>query len=218
MKGDRDMASARIKQLTIWSPLLIIAIFFLVAFLVGNAIGAWVWVPIMLGYWTLIAFLIWANGGKALVAQWLAPSQGPWYWNGLALVWILPLLPTFLGNLHFYSEWWIVVLTLVFVPINPWFEEGYWRGLLLDRTSEWPGWISLLYSSVRFAANHLTLGVHSVAIRHPIFLVPTGLMGLTWGIVYRKTKSLRWVILGHFLVNSFALTVPALMNLYLPTG
>jgi hypothetical protein len=76
------MASARIKQLIIWSPLPMIAVLFLVAFLVGKVIGVWVWVP----------------------------------------------------------------------------------------------------------------------------------------LVYRKTKALRWVILGHFLVDSFALTVPALMSLYPPSG
>ena len=212
------MASAKIKQLTIWSPFPMIAIDFLVAFLAGKVIGAWVWVPIMLVYWALIVTLIWVNGGKALVAQWLAPSQGAWYWNGLALIWFLPLLPAFLDNLHFYSEGRIVVWTIVVVLLNPWFEEGYWRGLVLDRTSEWPGWISLLYSSVLFTANHLPMSVHSVGLRHPITLVAVGLMGLTWGIVYRKTKSLRWVILGHFLVDSFALTIPALMSLYPPSG
>ncbi len=210
------MPDSSIKKLTLWSPILIILVMFIIAFLAGNVLDVWVWVPIVVSYWFLIALLIFMNGGKALIIQWLVPPEGAWYWNGLALVLVLPLLPTFLGNIHFYSEWWILFLTIVFALVNPWFEELYWRGLLLDRTSEWPTWISLFFSSVLFTINHLPLGVHSIGIRFAI--IPFFIMGLVWGIVYKKTKSLRWVILGHFLVDFFALTIPSLLNLYLPAG
>jgi len=165
----------------------------------------------MITYWFLISLIILVNGGKPLVIRWLSPSKGAWYWNGLALVPVLPLLPFFIGNIHFYSEWWILLLTIGIALVNPWFEEAYWRGLLLDVTSEWSYWVSLLYSSVFFTINHLPLGVHSIAIRYT--LIPVFIMGLVWGIVYKKTKSLRWVIFGHFLVNLFAQTIPAFLNL-----
>ncbi len=210
------MSDSSTKTLTLWSPILIILVGFIIALLAGNVFGVWVWVPIAIANWFLISLLIWANGGRPLVIHWLSPSEGAWYWNGLALVPVLPLLPFFIGNIHFYSEWWILLLTILLALINPWFEEAYWRGLLLDRTSEWSYWVSLLYSSAFFALNHLPQGVHSVAIRYTV--PPVFVMGLVWGIVYKKTKSLRWVILGHFLVNLFAQTIPAFMNLLLPPG
>ena len=181
-------------------------------------IGVWVWVPIVLVYWACMASLIWLNGGRDSIIRWLAPSKGRWYWNGLALLLVLPLLPTFLDNYQLFSEWWILLLGLILAAVNPWLEEGYWRGLLLDATRTWPGWLSLLYSSSLFAITHLSLGVHSVASRHPIAIIAIGMMGLVWGIVYKKTGSLRWVIFGHVLVDLFNLTVPALLNLYLPPG
>jgi len=205
------MPNSYTKILTLWSPILIILIAFIIAILGGNVFGVWVWAPIMITYWFLISLIILVNGGKPLVIRWLSPSKGAWYWNGLALVPVLPLLPFFIGNIHFYSEWWILLLTLGIALVNPWFEEAYWRGLLLDITSEWSYWVSLLYSSVFFTVTHLPLSVHSIAIRYT--LIPVFVMGLVWGIIYKKTKSLRWVIFGHFLVNLFAQTIPAFMNL-----
>jgi uncharacterized protein len=210
------MSDSTSKSLTLWSPILIILVAFAIAILAGNVLDVWVWVPIMVVYWFLIALLVWANGGKSLLIRWLAPSKGPWYWNVLALVLVVPLLPSFIGNIHFYSERWILLLTIVVALINPWFEEAYWRGLILDRTSEWSYWVSLLLSSTFFTINHLPLAVHSIAIRYT--LIPVFVMGLVWGIVYKKTKSLRWVILGHILVNLFSLMIPAFMNLLLPPG
>ena len=210
------MQDSSIKTLTLWSPILIILVLFTIPFLAGNVFGLWVWVPIMITYWFLISLIILINGGKPLVSRWLARSKGAWYWNGLALIPVLPLLPTFIDNINFYSEWWILLLTIVFVLVNPWFEEAYWRGLLLDHTNEWPNWVSLLYSSVFFAINHLPLAVYSIAIRYTI--IPVFVMGLVWSIVYKKTESLRWVILGHFLVNLFALTIPAFLDLLLLPG
>ncbi len=210
------MSDSATKTLTLWSPIIIILVAFVIAFLGGNVFGVWVWVPIVIANWCLIALFVWLNGGKPLAIRWLSPSQGAWYWHGLALIPVLPLLPFFIINIHFYSEWWILLLTIGIALVNPWFEEAYWRGLLLDRTSEWSYWLSLLYSTVLFTLNHLPPGVHSIAIRYTVFAVFP--MGLVWGIVYKKTKSLRWPILGHFLVNIFAQTIPAYMNLLGPSG
>lgn len=216
LKTNSNMPDSSTKTLTLWSPILILLIAFTIAFLAGNVFGVWVWMPIVIVYWFLIAVIIWVNGGKDLINRWIAPSEGAWYWNGLALVPLLPLLPAFINNINLYFDRWILLLTIVFALVNPWFEEAYWRGLMLDCTSKWPNWISLLFSSAFFTINHLPLAVHSIPIRYAI--IPFFVMGLIWGIVYKKTKSLRWVILGHFLVDFFALTIPSLLNLYLPAG
>ena len=110
------------------------------------------------------------------------------------------------------------ILFLGFGLLNPWFEESYWRGLLIDAT----GGIRLLgviYSSVAFAISHpLIWGVHSVALRHPVVLFGLGVAGGVWGLAYWRTGSLRWTIIGHSCANLLGLSVPVLLNLYVPAG
>src|SRR5690606_19379190 len=52
----------------------------------------------------------------------------------------------------------VFVAWLLFAMINPWLEEGYWRGLMLDATRHWPRWASNLYSTSLFTLNHPLLG------------------------------------------------------------
>jgi membrane protease YdiL (CAAX protease family) len=98
-------------------------------------------------------------------------------------------------------------------------EEGYWRGLLLDNTRHWPAWLGVLYSTVFFAMNHpLTVGVYSIANRHPAVLISTGIMGLAWAVVYRKTHSLRWTMFAHMLADLLNLSILAFLNIVVPPG
>jgi len=77
----------------------------------------------------------------------------------------------------------------------------------------------VLYSSFFFATNHpLTVGVHSIANRHPAVLISTFVMGLVWAVVYHKTQSLRWTIFGHFLTDLLNLSIPAFLNIVVPPG
>jgi hypothetical protein len=39
-------------------------------------------------------------------------------------------------------------------------------------------------------------------------------MGLVWSIAFKKTKSLKWLIFGHFLVDFFSLSAPAFLDLF----
>jgi hypothetical protein len=49
-----------------------------------------------------------------------------------------------------------------FSAINPWFEEAFWRGLLLDHTRQSPVWVRILYSSALFAVSYpIIWGVYS---------------------------------------------------------
>ena len=60
----------------------------------------------------------------------------------------------------------LMVLWLLVAIINPFFEEGYWRGLLGQVTDHWPAWLACAYPTFFFTIGHpLQWGVFSLACR-----------------------------------------------------
>ena len=207
------------RRLILLSPLGVLALGHLAARAGGLVFGVWVWIPLVLAYWGVLAGCMVWGAGRAALRQWLRPRQGGWGWAVLAVaVGLLPL-PILLSNWSVLRPLQIWVPWLLFALINPWFEEGYWRGLLLDAAAEWKGWLSILYTSGLFAASHpLLWGVNSVANRTLTAVISTFIMGVVWGLVYRRTRSLRWVVAAHVLVDLFNLAVPVFLNLYAPAA
>lgn len=199
------------------SPFAVSAIGFLTAHLAGQVMGVWAWIPVNLVLWSMFSLFIVIGGGRQAIRQWLQrPSKG-WGWSALAILVGLIPLTIFLQNWQLFDSIWLVIAWLAFAIINPPLEEGYWRGLLLDKTTHWPGWLSIVYTSALFALNHpLTVGVNSIANRHPAVLVSTFVMGVVWALVYRKTGSLRWPIAAHVLVDLLNLSVLTFLNIYVP--
>lgn len=211
------LSSQNRKRLVLLSPLVIIAIGYAVARLAGVIFGVWVWIPMTLIHWGMFALMIAWGGGREATRRWLQPPQGAWGWSVLAVVVGLIPLSIFVQGWRLFPSVWIILAWLLFALINPFLEEGYWRGLLLDNTKNWPGWLGVLYSTFFFAINHpLTIGVYSIANRHPVVLISTFVMGLAWAVVYRKTHSLRWTIVAHMLTDLLNLSVLAFLNIVVP--
>ena len=199
------------------SPFAVIALGHATARLAGPAFGAWAWVPVTLVLWTCFAACIAFGAGRDSARRWLRTPGGGLRWLAIALALGLIPLPILLSNFALLDSPLLVLLWLAFAAINPFFEEGYWRGVLLDRTSSWPGWASVLFASSLFALNHpLSFGVVSLANAHPATLVTTFIMGIGWAVVYRRTGSLRWPILAHVVTDLCNLAVLAMMNIYVP--
>lgn len=205
------------KRLLLLSPVVVIAVGHLTAQVAGRWLGVWAWAPLELVYWTMLALLIMWGGGVAAIRRWLGKPKGGWGWSLLSVVigfipvWLLLQNWQLLASLWGWLPWLLVAL------INPWLEEGYWRGLLLDLTKSWAAWASVLYTSLLFALSHpLMWGVHSLANRDPAVVVSTLLMGVCWAVTYRRTGSLRWVIFAHMLVDLFNISVATFLNLYIP--
>ncbi len=205
------------RRLVLLSPLAIIAVGYLTAHLAGPVFGIWIWIPMIFIVWGMFGFMIAWGGGREAVKRWLQAPQGAWGWSVLAVVVGMIPLSVFILNWKLFPSIWLVLAWLLFAVINPFLEEGYWRGLLLDNTTNWPGPLGILYSSFFFAVNHpLTIGVYSIANRHPAVLISTFIMGLVWATTYRKTHSLRWTIVAHILVDVLNLSVLAFLNIFVP--
>jgi CAAX protease family protein len=201
------------------SPILLIAVGRVVQQVVGRVLGVWAWVPTMLFYWASIAGVIVWVGGVASIARWLRPARGPWAWRLLAVTVGLLSLPGFVKHSDVVRPPAMLFLSLTFAVVNPWFEEGYWRGVLLDTTARWGGLLSVSYSAIGFAVSHpLIWGVHSVALRQWAILPVLAAVGAAWAVAYRRSGSLRWPVAGHMCADLFGLSVPVLLNLHVPSG
>lgn len=200
------------------SPVLLVATCAFVQVLAGQFIGVWAWVPTMLVFWIVIALLTHRFSGSAGVLDRFKPASGSFVWPALAILAGLLSLHGFIQHWALLSDLPLIVAWLVFALINPWFEESYWRGLLMDATASWGKLASLLYSSIWFAASHpLIWGIHSLPLRKVEALGALLFVGLVWGSTYQRTGSLRWCVAGHMLANLFGLAALVLLNLYDPT-
>ncbi len=203
------------KRIVLVSPFLITAVNVIVAFSFGKVIGKWAFIPIILIEWFLFLFFVFKyGGGTDSIKKWLQKSKGSFGWSILAVLMGLITLPLFLLHNHTLTNWTIWLPWILLALINPWIEEFYYRGFLLDNTTEWKKWKAILFSTSVFAANHAVFGINSEVNSGFTVVVSTFIMGLVWSIVYTKTKSLRWAIFGHFLVDFFSLSAPAFLDLF----
>ncbi len=197
----------------------VIAAGHLAARLAAPALGAWAWLPVTLVQWTCFAGLVARFAGRESVSRWLAAPGGGARAAALAFAVGLIPLPILLTSAGLLDSLPLVLLWLAFAAINPFLEEGFWRGLVLERTSAWPAWASIGASSALFALNHpLAYGAISIANAHPATLVSTFIMGVGWSVVFQRSGSLRWPIAAHAVTDLCNLSVLTFMNIYVPRG
>jgi membrane protease YdiL (CAAX protease family) len=202
------------RRIVLLSPFLIIAVNFGVAFLFGPMIGKWAFVPMICIGWILWLFFILRYGKAESIKKWLNKPTGKVWWAFLAIITGLIPLPLFIFHYSTLSDWNVWVPWITLALINPWIEEFYWRGLLLDFTKSWSNWTAVLYSSFLFAINHAAFGINSKLNSGFEIVLSTLIMGMVWGFVYKKNNSLRWTILAHFLVDFLGLSVSAFLDMW----
>lgn len=212
---EKQKISTRQKILLL-SPILVLIICQIAGRLLAPVFGNWSIYPWLLIYWAVTGVLTLWGGGNASLRRWAGKPRGSWLWSALPLIFIPMTIPIFLDGWQILKSGWIWLPWLLFPPINSLFEEGYWRGLLLDAGRKWPGWAIILYASLLFSLNHLSLGAFVETYRGWFPLVSPFMAGLILGIVYWKTGSLRWTVVFHTLVNWLSLAILVLMNRYLP--
>jgi len=200
-----------------FSPVALVGICGAIQFAAGRYIGAWAWVPTMLGFWLVIALLLHKYPGLRPHQRFQRASGSP-LWSVLAVSAGFLSLHEFLENWTLLANGQLIFAWLAFALVNPWFEESYWRGLIIDSTASWGKLASLLYSSAWFAASHsLIWGIYSLPLRKPEAAGALFFVGLIWGLAYQRTGSLRWCVVGHMLANLLGLAALVLLNMYDPT-
>ena len=80
-------------------------------------------------------------------------------------------------------------------------EEVLWRGLFAVRHPEGP-WQSVIWPSVWFGVWHLAPGIAAAdARRAPRLAAGAFVLGLAYGTVARRTRSIRWTVASHTLAG-----------------
>lgn len=201
------------------SPLIVVGFGQLAARLIGPRIGVWSFVPLNLGYWLTVILVAFLFGGKSAISRWFQPPHGRWWWPALGLlVSTAPAIPMLISAWQFFLLPQVWIPTIFFILINPFAEEIFWRGLLIDagRAAGWRAWIVVVYSSLLFMLNHLWMSVMVAGSRNPMASIFQFVFGVVMSLVYIKTGSLRWALLCHFVINLATPTVAVFLNLYVP--
>lgn len=205
-------------HIMIWAPIIVVLISSSSSFIFSTFIQEWAWIPVAIFYWGSIFAFIYFFTTKEERSKWLSRVEGHFGWKiGTVLVGLFPLTILF-TNLQLLSESLAATLFwLLFALINPFFEEGFWRGLLLNKLPFQSKFAKVLYSTLFFILSHpLLWGVFSIANRSYMIFVSLLIMSLVWSYAYYRIGSLRWPIFSHFLVDVGNLSVFTFLNLYIP--
>ena len=200
------------KTVLILSPLLILVICQLIPLIWGEALGTRIFIPILITYWVFIFAMIAVYGLKN-IKTWLQKPQGHWIWAVILIVLGLTNIPFFLMNISVLAKASLLLPHIVFFLINPWLEEFYWRGVLIDATEHWPKWASVAYSTVLFTAYHTSYAYQAELFRGIPFYAFTFFATVFMAISYIKTKSLWWGMICHILTNILTLSIPVFLNM-----
>lgn len=196
----------------ILSPVLILLITQASALLFGRYLGPQVYIPTIVIYWVILGFIL-NNYGWSHIRRWLQKPQGHWIWIIIAVLVGFSSLPLFLQHYKVLLNLSILIPTVIFFLVNPWLEEFYWRGMLLDITAKWPAWVAVIYSSILFTLFHSAFAWYAPAARNVPFYLAVLFLGLIMALIYKNTKSVSLAILSHMMINLLNLSIPSLLNM-----
>ena len=203
------------KKIVIFSPIIMVAACHVAARVGSIYMGKWAFIPVMLTIWIVAFTFLYLFADEQFYRKWFTKKEDNIGIKFLlVLIGLLPL-PIFLLHWQTLDSITILVPYVILALVNPFFEELYWRGLLLEYTQSWPKWQSVIYTSFFFAINHpLSFGVFSVLNSGYTVFTSTFVMGVVWAIGYQKIGNLGLIIFSHFLVDTLNLSVPAFLDLF----
>jgi len=164
-------------------------------------------------YWVIWCYLLpllllGVNGFKSIIKQ-VENVFGQPKWVGILLLLLPPILAfstVFISKIT-NANLIIILVSLVLAIINATGEEILWRGVYIRN---FPDSILLgyIYPSLGFALWHISpQTLYSSQMPGGIysFLIGALFLGLCWGWVSFKTKSIRWSIYSHILTDFLGL-------------
>ncbi len=199
----------------VFMPFIILLAGWLTATFFNNIIGEWAFIPVAIVYWGLIGLttkLKFKQIGELFIKPKVSSKV-----NAMAYIPCLLCMVAFIWGIQVISlKPLLIMLTIIFVVINPIMEEAYWRKYLMDHL-EWRNTLKVIFTTTLFALSHpLMWGVFSVTIRSTVMTIPLIVMGIVWSIVYIKTKTIKHCIIAHGLVDLMSLSIWVFLNLYIP--
>ena len=201
------------RRTVLLSPVAVLVLGNAVARISGHLWGVWSWIPVILVYWITLALIMAFAGGWSEYRRRLQPSDGAWGWRLLSFAPTALFIPVFLLNFRSLNLPWVISSWLAVAIIDPWLEEGYWRGLLIDSANGWPAWLIVTYTTFWFGLSHpLLLGVNVKAMSAFPGFLGTVFTGAIWSTVYFKTHSLRWPSLTHFMADLLSVSIIVFLN------
>ncbi len=186
---------------TMISPLITIGILITIADFLKHINGPWVWVAFVLSYWIILFISIAGLSGLNSFKTIFDKPTGKMFWNVFAVAISLGSIYFVFENIEYYRIFPFLIAGIGFSLINPIFEELYWRKILFDNvTNHW--WIYAFYFNLIFALMHfLALGKISNPNSEFVIVPITFLAGFIWSLVYKNTRTLKYIILGHLIMD-----------------
>lgn len=197
-------------------PLILIIIGALVSVLFNLIIGSKSWMILIFVYWGGITFFVYRDSKKTgkTIKAYFKFQNFRWYLVLIALVVGLMPLPIFLISYKLFTSSFLIISWLFVAIVNPFFEELFWRGYMLEKGKDIRFGIKALLSTVFFTLSHpLMWGVFSKPMLTKELIISVFIMGLLWSFIYKKSKSLVLPYASHLLVDIFNCSVLAFVNL-----
>jgi len=203
------------RVLGVISPIVLIFICSISTVLMNKVIGKWIFIPAFILYWGLSFLITVRIAGISSIKSWFQKPDGKVGWLILSIITGFIPFSIFLSHLSIITLP-LMLLSITFAIINPFFEQLYWRGFLLDYTFK-SKILNSIYSSILFILSHLFIwGVFSYGNRNFFLIGSLAIMSTIWCLVRVKTKSLWWCIISHILVDIFNLIVFVMLNMVVP--
>jgi len=199
------------------SPFVILLFNFITSRTLFPIMGNWSWTVVLPMYYCLICVIILLTDEEKNYKDWFRKAEGPVIWRIICVAFFsLFSIPIFILNMDRLDSLPVVIMSIIYSLINPFFEEIFWRKILLSN-EKMNKILSVLFSSALFTINHpVTLSELNKTFFEPGFLIITFLYGIIWSITYLNTKSLRYNYFTHILVNFASLSILVFLNRYVP--
>ena len=196
------------------SPIILIGVCYIFVLFLNKIMNEWVFFPGVFLYWILSFIFVYKITGVLSIKKYFDKPSGKIGWLILAIIVGCTTIPIFLRILPIVNLP-LLILSILFAIINPFFEEIYWRGFVLDFTFSLKI-MSVIYSTILFVISHLIWGIYSLGVRNIYTLGTLLIISPIWCLIRIKTKSLWWCILSHFLVDLLNLGIFVMLNKYIP--
>lgn len=203
-----------VKYLT--PPVVIILIGLTFSVIFKQLIGAMGWIPLVLVYWITILVVVYRDSRKIgkSIFNYFQLIKFKWYLFFIALIIGFITFPIFIWSYKSLNSSFLIISWIFIAVVNPFFEELFWRGFMLEKGKNISFWIKAVISSLLFTLSHpIMWSIYSKAMLTKELVISVFIVGLAWSFIYKKSKSLILPYFSHLLVDLFSCSVLAFMNL-----